>query len=110
MARIQHQQGHHAAAVATLLQLGADTPQALPLAAPLLVQAGQAAEQSGAVLRALHLVVQLRAEERGDEGVFVRKVSIDRADADARLTSDLLEGDVEPALGEEPLEAPRAAR
>ena len=53
MARIQHQQGDPAAAVATLLQLGADTPQALPLAAPLLVQTGQASEQSGAVLRAL---------------------------------------------------------
>ena len=53
MARLQHQQGHHAAAVATLLQLGADTPQTLPLAAALLVQAGQAAGQSGAVLRAL---------------------------------------------------------
>ena len=53
MARLQHQQGHPASAVATLLQLGADTPQALPLAAPLLVQAGQAAAQNGAVLRAL---------------------------------------------------------
>ncbi len=53
MARLQHQQGHPASAVATLLQLGADTPQALPLAAALLVQAGQAAAQNGAVLRAL---------------------------------------------------------
>ena len=53
MARLQHQQGHPASAVATLLQLGADTPQALPLAAPLLVQAGQAAAQNSAVLRAL---------------------------------------------------------
>ena len=53
MARHQHQMGDSAAAVATLLQLGADTPQVLPLAAPLLVQAGQAAQQSSAVLRAL---------------------------------------------------------
>ena len=53
MARHQHQMGDSAAAVATLLQLGADTPQVLPLAAPLLVQAGQAAQQSSVVLRAL---------------------------------------------------------
>ena len=53
MARLQHQQGHPADAVETLLQLGADIPTALPLAAPLLVLACQAAEQSGAVLRAL---------------------------------------------------------
>ena len=53
-ARLQHQQADPAGAVATLLQLATDTPQALPLAAPLLVQAAQAAGQGGAVLRTLH--------------------------------------------------------
>ena len=52
-ARLQHQQADPAGAVATLLQLATDTPQALPLAAPLLVQAAQAAGQGGAVLRTL---------------------------------------------------------
>ena len=53
MARLHQQSGEPAAAVAVLLQLGADTPQALPLAAPLLVQAGQESGQGSAVLRAL---------------------------------------------------------
>ena len=52
-ARLQHQQADPAGAVATLLQLATDTPQALPLAAPLLVQAAQAAGQASAVLHTL---------------------------------------------------------
>lgn len=53
LAQLQQQQGQSGAAVATLLALNAATPAALPLAATLLVQAGQAAHQNAQVMKTL---------------------------------------------------------
>lgn len=53
LAKLQQQQGQPSAAVATLLAMSAATPTALPLAAALLVQAGQASGQTASVMQAL---------------------------------------------------------
>lgn len=53
LARLLQQQGRSDAAVATLLAMNAATPAALPLAANLLVQAGQAAQQTAQVMDVL---------------------------------------------------------
>jgi len=53
LARLLQQQGRSDAAVATLLAMNAASPAALPLAANLLVQAGQAAQQTAQVLDVL---------------------------------------------------------
>ena len=53
LARVQLRQGQAARAVATLTDLGTDIPQALPLAAALLVEAAQAANQSRQAMRLL---------------------------------------------------------
>jgi lipopolysaccharide biosynthesis regulator YciM len=53
LAKLQQQQGQPSAAVATLLAMGAATPTALPLAAALLVQVGQASGQTASVMQAL---------------------------------------------------------
>ena len=49
----------------------------------------------------LPAAVDLRLEQRVDQRVLVREAAIDGADADARGGGDLVERDVEPALGEE---------
>ena len=53
LAKLQLSQGDAAKAVATLTDLGLQTPQALPLAAALWVEAAKAAGQSRAVMRLL---------------------------------------------------------
>lgn len=53
LAKLQQQQGQPSAAVTTLLAMSAATPTALPLAAALLVQAGQASGQTAPVMQAL---------------------------------------------------------
>ena len=40
-------------------------------------------------------------EERVDQQLLVRVAAVDGADADARVTGDVVEGDGQPALGEE---------
>lgn len=53
LARLQHLQGQHSAALATLVEMAQATPDALPLAAALLVQVAQAAQQSATAMALL---------------------------------------------------------
>ncbi len=53
LAKLQQQRGQPGAAVATLMQMGAATPAALPLASALLVEAGRAANMSAQVMALL---------------------------------------------------------
>lgn len=56
LARLQLSQGHAALALATLVDLGTETPQALPLAAALLAQAAQATATPHQAMQAMQLL------------------------------------------------------